>query len=508
MKITCDTKKKTGMKREEYLDRIYGCWLGKNVGGTIGVAYEGNTDFLSAPLKMPSEMVANDDLDLQLVWLDILRKKGVGITSDDLAEGWLNNITYACDEYGVAIANLKAGLRPPVTGYYNNWFRNGMGAPIRSEIWACIASGKPEVAGWYALQDASVDHWDEGVYGEIFLAAMESAAFSGNPVHSLIETALSFIPETSSLHRAVTLTVSLHGQGKTLEETRSGILRSFGHHNFTDCVQNISFIIAGLLHGEGDFLKTIVSAVNCGYDTDCTGATVGAILGIMKGRKQLLREGYRAGEEVVAGCGIRGIDVPATLKELTEWTAGIGNEVENNRGLPIIEKPFQMYGIPEFSPPFTFRFLVSEPFAPENVEQAERDMLNNTCSIFRKAVFNTMYFDLNNYAGRPGSAIFLKTLMELPEKKKVKLFPVSTDGIKMWIDGRLILSHHQHSSFLPAPHRPGSPIVQTELEKGEHELLLEVMCREGAPEFGWIAADESNHLAMDIQYRWEKVQNG
>jgi hypothetical protein len=52
-----------------------------------------------------------------------------------------------------------------------------MGAPIRSEIWACIFPGTPEIAGYYAYIDSSVDHWYEGVYGEIFLSVMESLAF-------------------------------------------------------------------------------------------------------------------------------------------------------------------------------------------------------------------------------------------------------------------------------------------------------------------------------------------
>jgi len=169
------------MDRKEYRDRIYGCWLGKNIGGTIGGPFEGNKDFLDLPARVPSEMLANDDLDLQLVWLDVLRKKGIKITSQDLAEGWLNNITYPFDEYVVAIANLKSGLRPPVTGYYDNWFRNGMGASIRSEIWACIAPGMPEAAGWYAWQDAQVDHWDEGVYGEVFLRRLKVVHFPAVP---------------------------------------------------------------------------------------------------------------------------------------------------------------------------------------------------------------------------------------------------------------------------------------------------------------------------------------
>ncbi len=68
----------------------------------------------------------------------------------------------------------------------------------------------------------------------------------------------------------------------------------------------------------------------------------------------------------------------------------------------------------------------------------------------------------------------------------------------MWLDGKLILAHHQHGSFLPAPHRPGSPLAEAELEKGEHTVLLEVMRCGRHLEFAWIVADENNHLLNGI----------
>ncbi len=486
------------MEKREYYDRVYGCWLGKNIGGTIGVPFEGNKDFLTIPFKTPSEMVANDDIDLQLVWLDILKRKGIKITADDLAEDWLNSITYAWDEYGVAIANLKAGLKPPVTGYYNNWFYNCLGAPIRSEIWACIAPGKPEVAGWYAWQDASVDHWDEGVYGEIFLAAMESAAFSNSSVASIIDAGLSFLPENSKVFQVVKLTLALHQQGKSLRETRESILEKFGHYNFTDCVQNIGFIIAGLLYGGGDFIKTIVSAVNCGYDADCTGATAGAIIGIIMGRQKIIKEGHTAGNEIVPGYGIRNVDVPATLKELTQQLVVLGDKVQKEKELPEIPRSFSLPAVPDFNHPFLYPVLLSKTFSLNETEKAEQSVLNGDYKDFKQAVFNSSFFDLNrHFADRP-SAIFLKTTITLPGKRKIKLFPASTDGIKMWLDGKLILSHHQHNGFLPAPHRPGSPLVEVEPERGEHDILLEVMRCQEKLEFAWIVADENNHLLTGL----------
>ena len=43
-------------------------------------------------------------------------------------------------------------------GWNNNYFKDCMGSPIRSEIWACLAPGCPEVAARYAFLDAIVDH--------------------------------------------------------------------------------------------------------------------------------------------------------------------------------------------------------------------------------------------------------------------------------------------------------------------------------------------------------------
>lgn len=93
------------------------------------------------------------------------------------------------DEYAIAIRNLKNGIRPPFSGSYDNWFVDGMGAAIRSEIWACLAPGNPELAAKFAYQDACVDHSGNGMWAEVFLAAMESAAFVESDVRRIIEIA-------------------------------------------------------------------------------------------------------------------------------------------------------------------------------------------------------------------------------------------------------------------------------------------------------------------------------
>jgi len=53
---------------------------------------------------------------------------------------------------------------------------------------------------------------------------------------------------------------------------------------------NSSFVAMGLLYGEVDFGKAICTAVNREDDTECTGATVGATMGIVTSSRAEARE--------------------------------------------------------------------------------------------------------------------------------------------------------------------------------------------------------------------------
>ena len=61
------------MNRKDYLQKVHACWLGKNIGGTIGTPYEGKRDMNNVEgfTSPKGQMLPNDDLDLQLIWLCI-----------------------------------------------------------------------------------------------------------------------------------------------------------------------------------------------------------------------------------------------------------------------------------------------------------------------------------------------------------------------------------------------------------------------------------------------------
>lgn len=276
------------INREWYLDKLRACWKGKNIGGTMGAPYEASIEMqdISGFNSPKGKPIPNDDLDLQLIWLCAVEERGIqNITPETLGEYWLSYIPPHWNEYGICKANMKLGIRPPYSGEYNNeiWKRSN-GAWIRTEIWACLFPGFPQLAVRYAYNDACVDHGvSEGTYAAMFVAAMESSAFVESDVRKLIDAGLSYIPENCRVARSVRLAVKCYDDGVSFRDAREAIVEDSRDLGWFQAPANVAFVILGLLYGEGDYKKSMLYAIDCGDDTDCTGATIGSLMGIMGG---------------------------------------------------------------------------------------------------------------------------------------------------------------------------------------------------------------------------------
>ena len=55
---------------DTYKDQVRACWIGKNIGGTMGGPFECRKEILDVTgfTSAPGEPLPNDDLDLQLLW--------------------------------------------------------------------------------------------------------------------------------------------------------------------------------------------------------------------------------------------------------------------------------------------------------------------------------------------------------------------------------------------------------------------------------------------------------
>ncbi len=337
------------LNRSEYREKVVGCFLGKNIGGTLGAPMEwyrqiNNVDFYTQDLA--GEPLPNDDLDIQLIWLVALEEMGVKIDPITLADYWCTYLTPHWEEYGQSKANMRSGLLPPLSGSVNNEDKDSCGAFIRSEIWACIAPGNPDIAVQYAYNDAILDHGGtgEGTYAEMFCAALESAAFVESNIQKLIKIALSYIPDDSSVRKAVEDVVREVKTGKDYLEIRDYILKNYrgaprrqpvytpdikkgfdnGPMGF-DAPGNIAIMVLGLLWGGDDFGKVVCSTVNCGEDTDCTAATAASIYGIIHGVSGIPEKWVKPiGLSIKTACinlGEMGIEhslIPENIDNLTE----------------------------------------------------------------------------------------------------------------------------------------------------------------------------------------------
>jgi len=339
------------LNENDYHEKVLGCWLGKNIGGTLGAPFEWkrqlNDVHFYVQENLNGQPMPNDDLDIQLLWLCALEEKGLDVTAQRLADYWCLYVTPHWNEYGTAKINMRQGLQPPLSGSFQNEFKHSCGSYIRSEIWACIAPGLPHIAARYAYEDAILDHGDgEGTYAEIFMAALESAAFVISDLRRLIEIGLSYIPKACGVANAVHTTLECFDRGLTWKETREEILRLHGGGTLGmphpgnpaltgvmgyDVPSNIAITLIALLYGGEDFGQVQCIAVNCGEDTDCTAATAGSVWGILHGAGAIPQKWIDPiGRSIKTVClnlgdlGTFGDQLPQTVDELTDRTIRIG----------------------------------------------------------------------------------------------------------------------------------------------------------------------------------------
>ena len=310
------------LSEREFRDKVYACWLGKNIGGTLGAPHEGKRYVLGLDYydPVPDEAAANDDLDLQLVWLRCIEDCGTDPSVAQLAEYWsLYAASYPWNEYGFFMRNYSRGLRPPVAGCFENYFVDEMGSPIRSEIWAVLHPGDPQAAARMAWKDSALDHaGGEGTWGEMFWAALQAAAFVETDPLTLIRIGLNMIPLSSHIARSIREALWCHENGVAWGDARERIASRFGHVQACNAIPNHGFTIIGWLYGE-DFGSRLCKAVNCGYDTDCTGATLGATLGIIGGSEAIDANWRRpVGDHITLHKYTQLPGAPTTITELTD----------------------------------------------------------------------------------------------------------------------------------------------------------------------------------------------
>jgi len=303
------------------LDRIHGAWLGRAAGCALGKPVEGwqknqIDSYLNHAGALPLDdyiplvdghpeghklrfpdctrgmihyMARDDDMDYTILGLHILEQHGADFTSRNVANSWLSRLTYylVYTAERVAFRNLVNNLWPPESATYRNPYREWIGAQIRADIWGYVFPGRPEKAAEFAYRDATVSHVKNGIYGEMFVAAMLAASFVTSDVEEIVRTGLSEIPVNCRLAEAIRNTVAWCKESADWEQVWNRINEKYGHYHVVHTINNAALVVMGLMFGQRDYEKSIVIAVRGGWDTDCNGATAGSICGMMLGADAL-----------------------------------------------------------------------------------------------------------------------------------------------------------------------------------------------------------------------------
>jgi len=237
----------------------------------------------------------DDDTNYVVLAQILIEKYGRSFAPKDVLDVWLEKqpISSYFTAEKTALLNYIGGLQPPVTAVFQNPYREWIGAQIRGDYFGYIHPGEPEAAAALAFRDASVSHVKNGIYGEMFVAAMLAAAAVTDVTEEIICAGLAQIPATSRLYASVSRLLADYREGVSREEAFRGIHKTWDDRDGYDWCHTISnalIVAASLLYGEKDFGRSVCMAVENGFDTDCNGATVGSVLGMVLGEKGIGEE--------------------------------------------------------------------------------------------------------------------------------------------------------------------------------------------------------------------------
>ncbi len=225
----------------------------------------------------------DDDITYTILGLLILEKYGPSFTTADVGEFWKEHLDVACTAEAVALENLNKGIPAEKAGEIDNPYQQWIGADIRSDPWGWACAGHPELAAEYAWRDAYLSHRRGGIYGEMFFAAAQAAAFSVDTPEEALRIGLTEIPADCVLAKDVQWALDHAGEVKDWEDARRLVQERFDGMHRIHTNNNACLTIFALLLGEKDYTRTIGQVVAMGYDNDCTAATAGSILGAVIG---------------------------------------------------------------------------------------------------------------------------------------------------------------------------------------------------------------------------------
>lgn len=295
------------MPAAELEDRIQGGLLGQILGNLNGLPHE--SKYVHAPGEvavytpsLPEGARTDDDTDIEWVYVYEIQRSGrILIPYDRIVELWrlhINGHIWCANLYARGLMDL--GLEPPLTGRValNPWANFNISGQFLSEAFGLVAPGMPQTAARIGTHYTRVAIDEEPAQATQLFTGMIATAFVEQDMARIIEAGLGNADPTSAAH-PVTRDVlrwwreSPRDWQATWRKIHDKYMRYGGDVPDINGVElNTAAVIASLLYGGGDFVETLRLAFNFGWDADCNAATAGTVVGVVKGRRWMDRQGW------------------------------------------------------------------------------------------------------------------------------------------------------------------------------------------------------------------------
>ncbi len=365
------------LSEQEYRDKVYACWLGKN----IGVLYGEPTEFKiqwSQPgqphritwqereltlantrdwLVKPDGSHDQDDCYVQMITLEGFEKHGTDVTSRQIAELWQLNKPQLWCANQQAFENFSYGIWPPLSGHpaFSDRYTS-VDAQIAADLMGLVCPGMPNTCEKYARRQAEISNFSDGAYAAVFMAQCYSAAFFEDDLETIIRTALRKVPQDSLYARMVQDVLAWHGAKMDWRDARQRYASKYPRLGGIHAVTNSGCVLIGLLWGQKDYTRTLQISMLCGWDSDCNPATAAGILGTIIGTRATPQKWKEPLKDVYRNTTVKFYPNPVNISTLAAKMAGVGKKIILAAGGRIVvEQGKKFYEIPVEPPTLPMR---------------------------------------------------------------------------------------------------------------------------------------------------------
>jgi hypothetical protein len=250
--------------------------------------------------SLPQGAWSDDDTDFEWVYvLEMQKRREVFLSEDVLTELWkerINKRIWSSNRFARHLMDI--GIQPPYTGYttFNPWAEFNVSGQFLCETFGLIAPGMPQFAARMALNYTTVTINNEPAQTTQLFTGMIATAFVEDDMEAILDAGMAQLDKSSDIFKVVGDARKWHRQYPEdwikarllLRDTYT--LEGGNVRDFNGCELNAGAIILSFLYGKGDFSETLKLAFGMGWDADCNAATVGTIVGVMNGYRNMLSD--------------------------------------------------------------------------------------------------------------------------------------------------------------------------------------------------------------------------